>query len=381
MNVAYCGPLFDYSGYGEANRHAAAALSAAGVNVIGQPVRYTSEPSDFGKLGQIVDKLTRNTGDYRIKILHTTPDQYRKYMEDGKYHIGHFFWETDTVPQEFAAGLRLMDEIWTGSEANAKAIRKSVPDAIIRIYPQAIETDRDFSMDPYELPEFDGYLFYSIFEWTDRKNPLGLLDAYYREFQGGENVGLLIKTYFRNFDLQNKRMIRDQIAEFKLKSGLTKFPRVFLYTDLMDRHHISRIHVTGDCYVSPHRGEGWGLPIVEAALAGNPVIATTYGGAPEWMDKEGAMMDLDYMMVPLDGMAHSARWYTRDQKWAAPDPEALRANMRIAFDNGPEVQKIALSGQSYVRNTFSLEAVGEEMAGRLGRIQDAFPKANPRRKS
>lgn len=375
MNVAYCGPLFDYSGYGEANRHAAAALHIAGVNVIGQVVRYTADPSDFGTLGQIVEGLTHNKGDYRIKILHTTPDQYKKYMEPGKYHIGHFFWETDTVPEDFAKGLALMDEIWTGSEANADAIRKAVPDSIIRIYPQAIETVRDFSMDPYELPDFDGHLFYSIFEWTDRKNPLGLLDAYYREFQNGENVGLLIKTYFKNFDYVNKRMIRQQIEEFKLKSGLEKFPRVFLYLDLMDRHHISRLHVTGDTYVSPHRGEGWGLPIVEAALAGNPVIATGYGGAPEWMKKNNAGMILDYTMVPLDGMSHSARWYDRAQKWAEPDQEAIRANMRLAYENGPEIINMAARGQAYVMENFALGPVGAEMAGRLERITSAFPKA------
>lgn len=378
MNVAYCGPLFDYSGYGEANRHAAAALHIAGVNVIAQSVRYTTEPSDFGSLGQVVEALTHNTGDYGIKIIHTTPNEYKRYMEPGKYHIGHFFWETDTVPEDFKKGLELMDEIWTGSEANADAIRKAVPDAIIRIYPQAIETVRDFSMDPYELPDFDGHLFYSIFEWTDRKNPLGLLDAYYREFQKGENVGLLIKTYFKNFDYVNKRMIRDQIAEFKLQSGLEKFPRVFLFTDLMDRHHISRLHVTGDTYVSPHRGEGWGLPIVEAALAGNPVIATGYGGAPEWMMKANAGYILDYDMVPIKGMEHSARWYSRDQKWAEPNVAQLRNSLRAAYEGRDTAKMFAQRGQDLVREQFSLMAVGEEMAGRLSRIEQAFEKARPR---
>src|SRR3954462_8302370 len=112
MNVAYLGPLKDYSGYGEANRHIVAALDAAGVPVRAQMVTYTHDSADFGTLGETVDRLLQNNFDYPVKIIHTTPDQYRRFKEPGKYHIGHFFWETDLVPEEFAAGLQLMDEIW-----------------------------------------------------------------------------------------------------------------------------------------------------------------------------------------------------------------------------------------------------------------------------
>lgn len=368
MNVCYHGPLLDYSGYGEANRHAVAALHAAGVNVIAKTVTYAPESADFGDIGRLMMELQQNEGDYKIKILHTTPDQYHKYLEPGKYHIGHFFWETDGVPDEFIKGLNLMDEVWTGSEANKQAIERSGCGKPVYIYPQAIETERKWPK-PYKIHDFDGYLFYSIFEWTDRKNPAALLDAYWREFQNDENVGLLIKTYFRNFTLESKRMIRATIEKAKAKSGLEKFPPVFLYLDLMDRNHIERLHKTGDCYVTPHRGEGWGLPIAEAMLAGNPVITTAYGGISEWIAKNRAGMTLDYLMVPLDGMLHSIRWYTPEQKWAEPDQEALRANMRLAFEQGPEVDQFAAAGQKLVQSQFSLPVVGELMAGRLSEIE------------
>jgi glycosyltransferase involved in cell wall biosynthesis len=370
MNVAYLGPLKDYSGYGEANRHFIAALDAAGVNVIAQMVRYSHESADFGTLGKVVDRLVQNKGDYRIKILHTTPNEYQKHMEPGKYHIGHFFWETSKVSDEFAMGLELMDEIWTGSFANQRAIKDSGIKKPVMVIPQAIETEREWPA-PYEIPGFpeDGYLFYSIFEWTDRKNPEGLLNAYWQEFQNGENVGLLIKTYFNNFGFSNKQMIRQAIQKLKDRSGLDKFPPVYLYLDLMDRTQIMRLHMTGDCYVSPHRGEGWGLPIVEAALAGHPTIATTYGGAPEWLSHANGLMGLDYELVPLRGMHNASRWYTPDQKWAEPDFEALRANMRLAFERSPGVDEIASRGQEIVRD-FNFRFVGNMMAERLKSIQE-----------
>jgi len=370
MNVAYQGPLKDYSGYGEANRHAVAALDAAGVHVCAKLVRYTSEPSDFGVMGQLVDKLIKNDDYYKIKIMHTTPDEFLRLKEPGKYHIAHFFWETDKIPKIFAEGFAHVDEIWTGSQANADAIKAGGVDKPVYIFPQATQTDREWPA-PYELPGFpdDGYLFYSIFEWTDRKNPIALIESYLREFQKDEQVGLLIKTYFRNFTLQNKRLIRDKIAKLKAQMSLKKFPPIFLYLDLMDRDQLMRVHSTGDCYVSAHRGEGWGVPQVEAMLAGNPVISTGYSGVHEFLTDGKDAKLLPYEMVPLKGMDHSQHFYTPDQKWADVDPLKLRKAMRWAYENQKDAKSLGEEGRKSATNQFNLARVGKLMADRLKEIE------------
>ncbi len=374
MNVAYLGPLRDYSGYGEANRHFVGALDAVGVHVIPQLVSYVGERSDFGDLGKRIDLLIkdRSHDKYDIKILHTTPDEYKRLMEPDTYHIGHFFWETDRIPQDFTKAFSLVDEVWTGSEANKSAILSTGVDKPVYIFPQPIETNRDYG-DPYEVPGFpeDGYMFYSVFEWTDRKNPEALIKAYYREFQNGENVGLLLKTYFRNFTLTNKRMIRSKISKIKSELGFKSYPPIFLYLDLMDRSQINRLHKTADCYVSAHRGEGWGVPQVEAMLAGNLVISTGYGGVHEYLDKSSAIL-LPYEMVPLTGMQHSSNWYTGEQKWADVDKKVLREAMRWALDNPSSADLIAKGGTALVREEFNFEHVGKLMATRLAEIEEGL---------
>lgn len=366
MNICYHGPLRDHSGYGEANRHAVAALMAAGVNVQAKLVSYTVDGSDFGTLGATITEALNTECDYKIKILHTTPNVFNGMLEKGKYHIAHFFWETDKVPEQFAAGLQLVDEIWTGSEANKAAIEKAGVTKPVFVFPQAIETERDWP-EPYELPNFptDGYLFYSIFEWIDRKNPAGLLNAYWQEFQNGEKVGLLIKTYFKNFTFENKKFIVREIERLKAESGLTKFPPIYLYQDLMDRRHIMRLHKTGDCYVLPHRGEGWGVPEVEAMLAGNPVIATAYGGVNEYLTHGVTAMLLPYEMVPVRGMEHSAVWYSRDQNWAEPDLNTLKMMLRRSYEQQDIAAEIGATGRNYAVERFNLKTVGKEMADRL----------------
>lgn len=372
MNVAYLGPLRDYSGYGEANRHFVAALDAAGLHVIPQLVTYTSEASDFGDLGRRIDLLQaeRANDTYAIKILHTTPDEYKRLVEPGKYHIGHFFWETDRVPPDFAEAFKLVDEIWTGSEANRQAVLATGFEKPIQVFPQPTETERDWPA-KYENPDFAGrYLFYSIFEWTDRKNPLALVETYLREFQADEKVALLLKTYFRNFNLANKRMIREQIRALKERLGLKNYPPIYLYLDLMDRRQIMRIHSTGDCYVSAHRGEGWGVPQVEAMLAGNPVISTGYGGVHEYLEHTKSALMPAFDMQPVHGMAHSDRWYTRDQKWAEVHKGSLRWCLNRVYTDRAAADKIGVAGRALATKQFSFQRVGKMMAERLAAIEE-----------
>lgn len=365
MKVSYIGPLKDYSGYGEANRHTVAALMAAGVEVVGDLVKYTQEQSDFGAIGDLMNRALETKGDYKIRILHVTPDEYSRLIVPGKYHIGQFYWETDRIPPDFVKGLELVDEIWTGSEANKEAMINSGVRKPIYIFPQAVEVNRDWP-EPYVIEDFDGFVFYSIFEWIDRKNPMALLRAFYEEFKHDENVALVIKTYHRNFTLQSKRKIRAEVEALKSSMGLKNYPPVYLYLDLMDRRQIMRLHKTGDCFVSAHRGEGWGLPQMEAMLAGNPVISTNYGGLHEWIDGYASLIPYD--MVPVRGMGHSDKWYTPDQKWAEVNIEALKFAMRLRYDTRDQPSDYS----DYITEKFNFDVVGEAMHKRLVEIEEGI---------
>ncbi len=370
MNVKYAAPFLDYSGYGQTSRHHIAALDAAGVKVGGELLSYQSEKADYGKLGPLMHDVAGKKVDYKIKILHTTPDEFERLHERGKYHVGFMYWETDKIPQTFAEGLNTVDEVWTGCQANFDAIRKAGVSKPIKIIPQPMFTDVDWP-EPYEIVDFEGFLFYSVFEWTDRKNPTALIKAFLNEFKGSKgSVGLVIKTYFKNFAYTNKKMIRNKVELIRQELGVDKEDvPIFLYLDLMDRKQILRLHKTGDCFVSTHRGEGWGLPQVEAMLAGNPIISTKYSGVHEYLkDGETAYL-IDYEMTRLRGMLHSQRFYAEDQQWADVKLEDVQKALRKAYDNQKEAKNIGRRGQQFVEERFNIKRVGNEMADRLKEIE------------
>lgn len=369
MKVKYCGPAKDYSGYGEANRHDIAALVDAGVDVTTQLPAYCLEVSDFGRVGDIAIQRENLPLGYWVKILHTTPNVYKQFMEPEKYHIGRVFWETDKLPLEFATNVQLMDEIWTGSIYNARAIRNAGVTKPIYIVPEAVDVDLSPKIAPFIVPNQDDYKFYSIFEWTERKNPQALLEAFWREFEGVKGVSLTIKTYVDNFTPGKKDEIKNSIRMIKKKLNLNSYAPVWLAMRLMDRHQIYRFHKTFDCFVSSHRGEGWGIPQMEALLSEKPVISTNAGGIHEYLtDKQSALL-IPYKMVKVEN-SRNKQWYTPDQQWAEVDIDELRKAMRWAYENQEKAKQIGLNGKKVVEDTFSLKEVGRKMKSRLAEIID-----------
>ena len=368
MNIRYCGPGLDYSGYGEANRHDIAALTSAGVGVNVELTRHCLEIAEFGKLGQLIRDLSIKPLEYAIKIIHTTPNIYGQFIEPGKYHIGRVFWETDKLPPDFVSGINLVDEVWTGSEFCANAIRNSGVTKPIYIIPEAIDSNIG-TVEPFKIPKVDEYRFYSIFEWTERKNPTTLLKAYWQEFTEHDAVALVLKTYVDNFTPDKRRAIDEFIANIKNRLQLPYYAPVYLYRHLIARQQMYAFHKTFDCFVSSHRGEGWGIPQMEAMLNGNPIISTNCGGIHEYLkDKETAYL-LPCSMVPLVENSRNQQWYRDDQKWADVDVADVRKTLRYVFDHKKEAKQVGLNASQVVKDTFSLETVGKKMVERLENIK------------
>lgn len=369
--ICYLGCPFDYSGYGEANRHFIAALNAAGVDLRVQAVSYVHDTADYGDIGQLCRELCKKQGDYKIKILHVTPDQYYRYAEKGKYNIGHLFWETDKLPQEFAKACNIMQEIWTGSETNAEAIKRSGVTVPVFIAPQPIETNVQ-RQKPYILFNVpDGtFVFYSIFEWTERKNPKALLRAYFEEFSKNDAVALVIKTYVDNFSFQKQREVTAEIHKLRAQYGKNG-AKLLAYKQLMDRAQVRRLHSTGDCYVTTHRGEGWGIPIVEAMTHGNPVITTGYNGVHDYLTNDVATL-LPFKMIGVDNN-RNRHWYTPDQRWADVDIETLKREMRVSYNEKMASKAKGERGKKFVDENFNFLTVGNMLKQRLEVIERKLP--------
>jgi glycosyltransferase involved in cell wall biosynthesis len=116
-----------------------------------------------------------------------------------------------------------------------------------------------------------------------------------------------------------------------------------------------------DCFVSLHRAEGFGLNLAAAMAAGRPVIATGYSGNTTFMDAGTAFL-VPYDLVPVGPDCHP---YPPDASWAEPDLDAAARLMRLVFDGGPAVARVAARGRSRILQQYSVAACGRFFRDRL----------------
>ena len=365
-SVKYSGPWAESSGYAQANRNIIQALHEVGVDLVTELQVYASQPTDYGIQYDIAKSYQNKHGNYKVKVLHITPNVYPKHKEVGKYHVGHLFWETTKMSKNWAWYLNEVREIWTGCEENVKTFKEMGFMGKIFKFPQPIDVDR--VENPISIDNSKGFVFGSIFQWHERKNPEALLEAYWREFQHDEEVTLVIKTYGLGFERHEAEKIYNQIAALKEKLNLPRYPRTLIIDYLLSDQEIHQFYASVDCVVSAHRFEGWGVTQCEALVHEKPLISTDIGGMHEWISDKG-MFKVGYRLVPVFNMDWAEQYSAKNNEWAEINKDELRQKMRFVFQNRDEARVVAKQGKKEVSELFNFKRVGEMMKNRLAELE------------
>jgi glycosyltransferase involved in cell wall biosynthesis len=239
--------------------------------------------------------------------------------------------ETTGIPANWVQPLNQLDEVWVPSSFNLDTFSAcGVPRHKLRVVPSGVDTDF-FHPDahPLDLGLEKGFTFLSNFVFTGRKGWDLLLTAYLTEFRPDEDVSLLIKTYGdariigeRVWHFTQERFSQKQLPHFKV---------------LVDRLHSSKLpglYTACNAFVLPSRGEGWGLPYIEAMACGLPTIGTKWGGNLEYMNEENSYL------IEIEGLEDIPRHIDTPiligYQWAKPSVDHLRQQMRRVFDHRQE---------------------------------------------
>lgn len=147
-----------------------------------------------------------------------------------------------------------------------------------------------------------------------------------------------------------------------------KSPNVFIYDQMLDRQQVYKFHNTFDCFVSTHRGEGWGIPQCEAMLLGKPVVSTALGGIHEFMTSE-EYYPIGYDLMPILKTNKNPQWYTPDQKWGQAVKTSVIKQLRAVYENPEEAANKAKRAKEKVISSFSHQKIGELMNNLLLQIK------------
>jgi glycosyltransferase involved in cell wall biosynthesis len=177
-------------------------------------------------------------------------------------------------------------------------------------------------------------VFYNISQISNKKGIDKLLRAYYGAFRNREPVVLLLKGYIGQMKRVNEEeQIINYINDVREGCKFPHHPSVIIFSDIMTEEEIKRIHCTGDVYVNASSGEGWGLPLFDAAAYGNGIVSTIWGG-PEVFLNPDEVYHVKHSIEPVFGMRHPHPYmFTSAEKWAEPSVSSMIDQMRVAFDD------------------------------------------------
>ena len=289
------------------------------------------------------------------QVYYGQADAFKTELKSFK--IGFTMLEVDGIPSSWVRRANKMDEIWTPSHFNLETFRRSGVERPIHVMPIGINP-------AYFNPGIKGFrlrgpfTFLSMFEWGERKAPEILLKAFNDEFAANEDVVLICKVY--NADPAIK--IPNQVKSYGLKEVGGSI--IFSINEVVPGYQIGSIYRSVDCFVLPTRGEGWGLPIMEAMACGLPVIATNWSGPTDFISKDTAyLLDVERFKP-----AQAKCAYYRGFNWAEPSYEHLRSLMRHVYENRDEARMIGRRAAYEVLSRWTLAQSVKRMITRLDEI-------------
>jgi glycosyltransferase involved in cell wall biosynthesis len=205
------------------------------------------------------------------------------------------------------------------------------------------------------------YTFLSIFEWGERKAPEILLRAFNDEFQSSEPVILLCKT----MNVDPGVDVRGQVAALDLRTSGGRIH--FTENCLIPTYQLGSLYRSADCFVLSTRGEGWGMPVIEAMACGLPVIATDWSAHCDFMNSSNAYPLPVERLVP----ARAKCPYYEGFNWAEPSYEHLRRLMRHVFENQNEARAMGVKASNDVRANWTWDCAARKIMDRIDQIQSA----------
>jgi glycosyltransferase involved in cell wall biosynthesis len=358
-------------GYAMPSRLLAVALDKAGIK-LSYEYLYGS-----GTVFPVDEPRGFNSGDYRIEVIRSRQPRegapriifgQADTFDDVKdgYRVGYTMLETTGIPREWARQCNGVDEIWVPTPFNAWTFRRSGVTRPIHVMPLGLIDTNYFNPRITGYPIEGVYTFLSIFEWGERKAPEVLIRAFNKAFRSAEPVVLICK--FVNSDPGVNP--RDAIRALGLDS---EGGRVLLSeNERVPYYQLPQLYRSADCFVLPTRGEGWGMPILEAMACGLPVIASYWSAQQHFMNDANSY-PLQVALVPAEAKCP----YYAGFKWADPDEGHLVQLLRYVYEHQDEARDKGRRAAQEVSEKWSLDVTASRVRARLTEICDVAARDEP----
>jgi glycosyltransferase involved in cell wall biosynthesis len=206
----------------------------------------------------------------------------------------------------------------------------------------------------------------------DRKDVGMLIRTFLETFKDKkQKPGLILKISSGNYSIMDRDEILDRIRRIEESIG-DDLPSIYLLHGELSDDEMNELynHSKIKSSVSFTKGEGYGRPLLEASIAGKPIIASNYSGHLDFLDSEmsillpGEIRQIHSSAVVQDMLLPESGWFTVDYKKASEILEDIFKNYKKYVDGAKK--------QAYrSRTEFNLDKMSEKL---INILEEKIPK-------
>jgi glycosyltransferase involved in cell wall biosynthesis len=310
-----------------------------------QGIGHLVEEIDFQNHDQLLFAASQST-DSDINISFAAINLHGHFRG---HNIQWIVFESTRIPENILAVCQTSEQVWVPTDwGRSVLIAHGIRSDIVKVIPEAVDgnTFHTHGRRPYckDRP----FRFLSIGKYEQRKSLDEIIDAFAQAYANTPAIELVIKSnYFANHDQKFQQ----------LKNKIQHLDNVTLLWGEMARDELAELYRSCDAFVLPTKAEGWGLPLIEAAASGLPIVTTMYSGHTEFLQHiRDSVLPVTYTMGPITCPEYQSyypdtggNWGT----WARPDVVSIANAMQTVCREYEGLFESACANSFTIRRIFT----------------------------
>ena len=372
-NVILTGPLFTNSGYGVHARQVFKALSKRkNINLFVNPTLWgvtswiLNQDFDNGIIKEIFlcSKKNKNNIDFDESYQVLIPSEWKKIA---KVNIGVTAgFECDLVKESWIDYCNIMDYVIVPSEFSKlsfvntiKKFNKNIQTPIKVINEwyyedfdkkntnQKVLKDLKYKKNILIMGQIS-----NVSSECDRKNIIKTINTCLK-FIKDKKIGLILKVNLGKSSSIYKNKIINKLKESLKEKYFDKITLLFGNFKIEELKSLYKSEFVS-CMVSGTRAEGWGLPLVESAVCGLPIIATNYSAYLEFLEND--FLKVDYKLVTFNSDKNFTD-FNSNPKWAEFCEKSMFKNLKDFFENEDYYLEISKRRKNIIKQRYNSKTI------------------------
>jgi len=379
-------PVLSATGYGEQSRFALRALRSREdlFDIYVQPIPWgksgwiwkTDEERDWldARIGETQVLLQQKKLQPDISLQITIPNEFKKMCPINVAFTAGI--ETDRVSPIWLEKGNEMDKILVVSDHAKSTYEKthvtlqSGEQYRLQTPIEVVHETTPLASEVEEIPGFNprhDFNFLVVSQFGPRKNFENTVRWFVEKFEDKE-VGMIVKTC-----IKGSSRIDLEATESRLGNILSKYPNrkcsvSLLHGDLSEGQMRALYeHDKVKALVNIAHGEGFGLPLFEAARAALPIVTIPWSGQMDFLrhNNKNYFAAVSYV---LDTVGQNAVWkgvIEENAQWAYAEEGSYKMALQMVYERWDDYKSQALELQELVQSQFRTERLYERFCNSI----------------